>query len=103
MKRLQRLRLWKCRVGFLPPPALSLPEPPSNLREISSIIGAATWQSQRRCIARQGCAPIGCTHSLRGVQTYRRSSMRIALASPCIASTLHEGLDKIKRLLAEKE
>jgi predicted amidohydrolase len=27
--------------------------------------------------------------------------MIIALASPCIASTLHEGLDKIKRFLSE--
>ncbi|MGH9968141.1 MAG: hypothetical protein ACREBG_09970 [Pyrinomonadaceae bacterium] len=30
-----------------------------------------------------------------------RSSMIIALASPCIASALDEGLDKIKRLLSE--
>src|SRR5882762_9687320 len=29
------------------------------------------------------------------------SSMIIALASPCIVSTLDEGLDKIKRLLSE--
>src|SRR5439155_10412301 len=33
--------------------------------------------------------------------SHRRSSMIIALASPCIASALDEGLDKIKRLLSE--
>src|SRR3977135_3808729 len=32
---------------------------------------------------------------------YRSPSMIIALASPCIASAVDEGLDKIKRLLSE--
>src|SRR5262245_19728658 len=35
------------------------------------------------------------------MHSHRRASMIIALASPCIASTLDEGLDKIKQLLAE--
>src|SRR5207237_2901818 len=32
---------------------------------------------------------------------HKGSSMIIALASPCIASSLDEGLDKVKRLLSE--
>src|SRR6185295_2983151 len=35
------------------------------------------------------------------ILSHRRLSMIIALASPRIASTLDEGLDKIKRLLSE--
>src|SRR5262245_65522556 len=35
------------------------------------------------------------------IHAQRRSSMIIALASPGIASTLDEGLDKIKRFLSE--
>src|SRR3979490_2736832 len=38
---------------------------------------------------------------LSRIHSHRRSSMIIALASPCIASTLDEGLDKIKRFLSE--
>src|SRR6185436_12700151 len=38
---------------------------------------------------------------LRRIHAHRRSSMIIALASPSIASALDEGLDKIKRFLAE--
>src|SRR5438552_8544325 len=33
--------------------------------------------------------------------SHRRASMIIALASPCIASALDEGLDKIERFLSE--
>src|SRR5580704_7623066 len=40
-------------------------------------------------------------HPFFRIHSQRSSSMIIALASPCVASTLDEGLDKIKRLLSE--
>src|SRR3972149_134294 len=44
---------------------------------------------------------VGRSNSLSLIHSRQRSSMIIALASPCIASALDEGLDKIKGFLAE--
>src|SRR5881397_3627425 len=44
---------------------------------------------------------VGRSEYLSRIHSHRRSAMIIALASPRIASTLDEGLDKIKRFLAE--
>src|SRR6266852_9910014 len=44
---------------------------------------------------------VGRSNYLSRIHSHRRSSMIIALASPGVASTLDEGLDKIRRLLSE--
>src|SRR6059036_2457564 len=44
---------------------------------------------------------VGRSEYLSRIHSHRRSSVIIALASPCIASALDEGLDKIKLFLSE--
>src|SRR6516164_5653355 len=55
------------------------------------------WVNRRRSAE----SPVGRSNDLGRIHSCLRSSMIIALASPSVASTLDEGLDKIKRFLSE--